>query len=202
MSSLTRHTQFVRAGRVIMPLLALALLSSLFLLNQRPDPDAAIPFASADVELLAREQRLTAPRFAGVSSGGASFSISADLARPDITDPRILSADRLSIAVDGLEGGNTLFVQARRGQVDTGAQTLQLAGDILIRSSIGIAVKTDQMMADVATMTMFVPTPVTGAGPFGNFTAQTMRLSRNPVTGDQLLLFEGDVTLLYEPELP
>ena len=66
MSTLTRHTKVVRAARVVLPLLALALLSSLFLLTQTPNPDAAIPYAEADVQLLAREQRLTAPRFAGM----------------------------------------------------------------------------------------------------------------------------------------
>ncbi len=200
MSTLTRHTKVVRAARVVLPLLALALLSSLFLLTQTPNPDAAIPYAEADVQLLAREQRLTAPRFAGVSSDGASFSIAADLARPDPTDPRILSADRLSVAIDGLEGDNTLFVQAQRGQMDTGAQTLQLAQEVGIRSSHGLSLQTDQLMADVAGLSLYVPTPLTGRGPFGELTAQSMRLTRDIATGDQLLLFEGGVTLLYAPE--
>jgi len=135
-----------------------------------------------------------------MSSDGASFSIAADLARPDPVDPRILSADRLSVAIDGLEGGNTLFVQARRGQMDTGEQTLQLAQDVAIRSSLGLSLQTDQFMADVAGLSLYVPTPLTGRGPFGELTAQRMRLTRDIATGDQLLLFEGGVTLLYTPE--
>lgn len=200
MSTLTRHTQVVRAARLVLPLVALALLSSLFLLTSTPNPDAAIPYAEADVALLAREQRLTAPRFAGMSSDGASFSVAADLARPDPVDPRIMSADRLSVAIDGLQGDNTLFVQAQRGQVDTGEQTLQLARDVLIRSTLGLSLKTDQLMADMQDMSLFVPTPLTGLSPLGTLNAGSMRLTRNPATGQQLLLFEDGVTLLYQPE--
>lgn len=200
MSTLTRHTKIVRAARLILPLLALALLSSLFLLNRTPNPDAAIPFAAADVELLAREQRLTAPHFVGVSADGASFSIAADLARPDPVDPRILSAERLSVAIDGLEGGNTLYVQAQRGQMDTGGQTFQLARDVVIRSSLGFSLQTDQLMANLGDFSLFVPTPLVGRGPMGKLTAESMRLTRDISTGHQLMLFEGGITLLYAPE--
>lgn len=200
MSTLTRHTKVVRAARVILPLAALGLLSSLFLLTRSPNPDGAIPYAAADVQLLAREQRLTAPRFAGMSSDGASFSVSADLARPDPIDPRIMSADALSVAIDGLAGDNRLFVQAKRGQVDTGAQRLQLAENVTVRSSLGISIKADQLMADVGNMVIFVPTPLTGISPLGNLTAGSMRLMRDPETGQQLLLFQDGVTLLYVPE--
>ena len=55
-------------------------------------------------------------------------------------------------------------------------------------------------MADVAGLSLYVPTPLTGRGPFGELTAQSMRLTRDIATGDQLLLFEGGVTLLYAPE--
>lgn len=40
------RTSIVRLLRVILPLAALALLSVLFLLARKPDPQAAIPYAS------------------------------------------------------------------------------------------------------------------------------------------------------------
>lgn len=200
MSAVTRHTHIVRAARVVMPLLGLALLSSLFLLTRTPNPDEAIPFAEADVALLAREQRLTAPRFAGVTSDGASFSVSAELARPSPTDARMLSADQLSVAIDGLEGEHRLFVQAGKGQIDTAERTVQLAQNVTIRSSLGFSLATDQLMANVSAFEVFVPSEITGIGPLGKLRAGSMRLTRQGPEQTQLLLFEGGVTLLYDPE--
>lgn len=200
MAGVTLHTRIVRAARLILPVLALALLSSLFLLTNTPDPDAAIPFSDADMTLLAQEQRLTTPRFAGVSKDDVSFSVSAELARPDPNDPRILSAEALSVAIDGLDGDHTLFVRAGKGQVDTGARTIQLAGEVGLRSSLGLVLTTDQLQADVSQMQIFAPSQITGTGPFGALTAGSMRLTREDATGAQLLLFEDGVALLYQPE--
>jgi lipopolysaccharide export system protein LptC len=200
MAGVTLHTRIVRTARVALPLLALALLSSLFILTQSPDPDAAIPTAGTDLDILINEQRLTNPRFTGVSAAGAAFSITADLARPDPEDPKKLSADSLTVSIDGLSGGNQLFVQAGRGQVDTGARLIQLARDVDIRSSLGIEVQTDQMMGDMIQMEIYAPDTLTGQGPFGDLTAGAMRLTRDVATGQQLLLFEDGVILLYQPE--
>ena len=46
---------------------ALALLATLFLLADRIDPDDALPYAEVDVEDRAREPRMTAPTYAGIT---------------------------------------------------------------------------------------------------------------------------------------
>ena len=56
-----RHTQVVGWLKVALPLLALAVLATLFLLSDRIDPDAALPYAEVDVAERAREPRMTAP---------------------------------------------------------------------------------------------------------------------------------------------
>ena len=58
---MNRRSVIVAWLRVLLPLGALAVLSTLFLLSRKPDPDAAIPYARVDAEALARQPRVTAP---------------------------------------------------------------------------------------------------------------------------------------------
>ncbi len=54
-----------------MPLAALAILSTLFLVARTIDPSDAIKFTDLDVEDRLRDPRMTAPTYAGVTSDGA-----------------------------------------------------------------------------------------------------------------------------------
>ena len=72
-----RHTRLVGWLKVILPLTALAILSTLFLVARRVDPEAALPYAEVDVEDLAREPRMTAPTYAGTTEDGAALTLSA-----------------------------------------------------------------------------------------------------------------------------
>ena len=64
--------------RVLLPLAALAILSTLFLLGRTPDPDDALPYAEVDAEDMVRDPRMTRPEFAGVSKSGAEVTVTAD----------------------------------------------------------------------------------------------------------------------------
>ena len=59
--ALGRRTRIVRWLRVILPLVALAILSVLFLLGRSPDPEARIPYAEGRIADLARSRGITAP---------------------------------------------------------------------------------------------------------------------------------------------
>jgi lipopolysaccharide export system protein LptC len=77
-----RHSRVVGWLKVALPLAALAILSTLFLLSDRIDPEDALPYAEVDVEELAREPRMTAPTYAGMTTDGAALSLTAVEARP------------------------------------------------------------------------------------------------------------------------
>uniref|UniRef100_A0AAN0MF35 Uncharacterized protein n=1 Tax=Yoonia rhodophyticola TaxID=3137370 RepID=A0AAN0MF35_9RHOB len=56
-------------------MIALGLLSTLFLLARAPAEPPDISFA--EIEAMARDQRITAPRFSGVTDDGSVISIAA-----------------------------------------------------------------------------------------------------------------------------
>ena len=59
MAAPNTYSTVVSWAKIILPLVALGLLSTLFLFSRTPDPNRAIPFAAVDVEELAREQPAT-----------------------------------------------------------------------------------------------------------------------------------------------
>ena len=69
--------------KILLPLVALALLSTLFLVSNRINPEDAIPYAEVDVAERLREPRMTAPTYAGTTTDGSSLVVSAAEARPE-----------------------------------------------------------------------------------------------------------------------
>ena len=56
-----RHSRVVSWLKVLFPLIALALLSTLFLLSRAIEPQAVIPFADNEVQERLRDQHITGP---------------------------------------------------------------------------------------------------------------------------------------------
>ena len=76
------HSRLVAVLKVLLPLIALALLSTLFLFSRKINPEDAIPYASVDVEDRLSDPKMTDAGFAGMTSDGASLSIQAGEAKP------------------------------------------------------------------------------------------------------------------------
>lgn len=198
MSRNNTYSRWVFGIKLVLPVLALLSLSTLFLFSRNLNPDDALPFAEADVTELAREQRLTAPRFTGVTQDGSVFSVIADKAQPNLSDPRKMSADFLSMVVDP-QTPSGIRITADTGVIDTGARQVQLAGNVGLQSSSGYRLKTDQLMARFDVLEVFAPETVTGTGPLGDLIAGQMRLQKDPETGHHVLVFLQGVNLIYEP---
>ncbi len=57
------YSRVVAWLKVLLPVIALVLLSTMFLISRTIDPSRAIPFANVDVEGMVRDQRISAPAF-------------------------------------------------------------------------------------------------------------------------------------------
>ncbi len=191
------HSRVVWWTKLILPVVALGLLSTLFLLARTVDPDNALPIADVDVTERAREQQLTAPRFAGVSANGTTFALSATRAKPDAADPRRMTAEDIRLTLTMPEGGDTT-VRAGLGEVDTGSRDIALAGDIRIETPDGFALRTERLQGSLGQMMITAPGEIIGIGPLGKIRAGAMQIGESP-EGDRGLLFTGGVELLYLP---
>ncbi|TGN46479.1 hypothetical protein E4L95_19415, partial [Paracoccus liaowanqingii] len=76
------RTRIVRWLRVLLPLVALAMLSTMFLFSRRSDTESRIPYAEVEAEAAAREGRIVAPDYSAVTPDGARLSLRAAQATP------------------------------------------------------------------------------------------------------------------------
>lgn len=198
MARVDRHTRLVGWLKVILPLTALAILSTLFLVARRVDPEAALPYAEVDVEDLAREPRMTAPTYAGTTEDGAALTLSASEARP-AADGTPAKAAGLRLELATPDGGQTELLAAEAVMDDASRQVL-LSGGVVLTTSSGYRLETAEVTAKLDRTGLESRSPVLATGPAGKIRAESMVLSQdNRTPGAYVLVFKGDVRLVYQP---
>ncbi|SIT03585.1 lipopolysaccharide export system protein LptC [Gemmobacter megaterium] len=196
------HSRLVSALKVALPLTALVLLSMLFLLSRGHDPDAALPYAQVDIGELLREPRLTAPTYSGVTRDGDEVVFSAETAFPGApatgNGARALAPLLRLIAPDG---GETR-VAAQEARIDPGAGQLVLAGAVRVETPEGYRIDSAEVQASLDRSELRSPGAVTATGPQGQIEAGGFTLTRGAEPGREVLVFNGGVKLLYQPQTP
>lgn len=193
-----RHTRLVGWLKVALPLMALAILATLFLLADRIDPDAALPYAEVDVEDLAREPRMTAPTYAGTTSDGGALTLSADEARP-AADGTPAGALGLRLQLETPDGA-TASLTAASAVLDAAGSEIVLSGGVVVTTSVGYRVESAEIAAMMDRSGLQTHAPVTATGPAGQIEAGGMTLGQdNRTPGAYLLVFNGGVRLVYRP---
>ncbi|MGD9916443.1 MAG: hypothetical protein AB7U46_00360 [Paenirhodobacter sp.] len=199
MSYDNRHSLLVAWAKIALPLAALALLSTLFLFSGRTDPTQASLYAKVDVATMAREQRLTAPEYSGVTDDGSSLTVRAKTAKPGTDGLQGASAEDV---IGKLEAKSGLVVDmtAKAGVLDPTSGLIRLSDGVALQTSTGYRMKTAKidMTTDRAKIT--APGQVDGDGPFGTITSGSMELSRPAPDAAYDLVFNGGVKLIYQPQ--
>lgn len=189
------RSRIVALLRVILPLAALALLSVLFLLGRKPDPEASIPYADVDPRDLAARQVVTDPSYAGVTRDGAQISVTGDEVVPGKDGDASASAVRMTLrARDG-----------RAADVSAGAAALngdqvRLGQGARMTTADGWVLTAPEFLASTSAGTVVADAEVNVRAPFGELTAGRAELK--PVgdgSGDHVLDLSGGVRLIYRP---
>lgn len=183
--------------KITLPLVAIALLSSLFLLSGAPDPDAALPYAEVDIDQITREQRVSQPRFAGVMGDGQEIVLTADAVSADADDTNAIHAQAIDGRMD-LSGDEFLTIQAAFGDIDMAAQMATFHENVVLQSSMGYRIQSETMVMALDVFNMRSPTPIHVTGPGIDVTADTMQIAGPD--GETILHFNGSVRVLYEPQ--
>ena len=113
--------------KVILPLIALGLLSTLFLFSRARTPPTSLPFLDIALQERIREQQITGPYFVGTTENGLSLTLSADAARPDSGDLGRLSADNVTVQIK-TKAETLVVMSSQSGVLDVGADRAQLTG--------------------------------------------------------------------------
>lgn len=195
------HTRLVNWAKIILPLIALGLLSTVFLLSQKADLSDTIPFADMDLVQRAHDQGATNPSFAGVASGGEQILFRANSVRPDPADRELLRAESAAASLR-LNGGGVVDIAALRGAASSSGVAARLEGDVQVTTTTGYDIRTEAIDARFDTLFAETPGPVSGTGPPGALNAGRMILTSDPETGAANLQFTDGVKLVYKPAKP
>ncbi len=191
------HSRFVGWAKVILPLLALGLLSTLFLLANDSGSTGDIPFA--EIDELAREQQITTPTFSGLSNDGSVITITADTAQPQQGNLEILSVASPELDMNSTEGTN-LSVVAGEGLINNLLSSAILSGLARLETSSGYLMETKELVADLKTGTIESTGPLAVIAPFGELSAGLVRIEIGKDGEGQQMHFTNGVNMVYDPK--
>ena len=191
------YSRVVAWLKIILPLLALAILSTLFLVARTIDPAQNIPFADVDIDELAREQRIGAPNYSGVTSDGAAVSLLAKQARPDPTAPNRLIGTDVTASID-LSTGTRIDIAAQQVVLDGSRRLASLHGNVVLISTQGYQMRTETLDVALKTTRVQSDTAITLTSDFGTLTSGKFVLTGDGSKGKPyLLVFKNKVRLVY-----
>jgi len=190
------HSYLVGWSKIILPLVALGLLSTLFLFAKSSTDTSSIPFA--EINELARDQRIGTPQFSGVSDDGSVISIGAQSAQPAPGKPDTVTITALSLNLSAADGSD-IKITAIEGEIDGSTKTARLLGLAQLKTSSGYTMETNGLTANLETGVIMSDGALEIRAPFGRLTAGRVTFkTANDDTGQQMLFTQG-VRLIYTP---
>ena len=194
-----RYTRLVSWLKVLFPLVALALLSTLFLLSRGIDPGQSIPFAEKEIQERLRDQQITAPFFTGATAQGDELTFYADvLTTPD---GKIGSnkAENVRVTITTTQG-TSYRLQSNAAEIDLATNRAELTDDVVIMTSTGYRLTSDLMTSGLSSLDVESPGPVYGTAPEGTLEAGAMTVTQPQNGGATQLFFTNRVKLIYKPK--
>ena len=191
------HSRLVGLLKVVLPLVALAILSTLFLVSQGIDPQEAIPYAEVDVADRLREPRLTDAAYAGMTEDGAALSMQAADARPGVTGASDGGrATKVTGRLETPDGGVTELV-AGAGQFDSLAGKVVLSDGVILTSSTGYVMEMSGVSVATDRTALDSEGAVQAVGPLGTLTAGALHVGMSGAA--YVVVFTDGVKLVYQP---
>ncbi|MCC0063416.1 MAG: hypothetical protein H6895_04910 [Defluviimonas sp.] len=193
------HSELVRRLKILLPLLALAILSTLFLLSRQPHTADNLAATDAQIGDLVRDPRMTMPEYSGLTDDGAALRLDASSARPGPTPDAPATAEEMTVRID-TPNGLGIDVTAKGGLVDRATGRLHLTDGVVVLLSSGYRLVSDALDAALDRTELLSEGPVSVDAPFGKIDAGRMKISHTDAgVPGYLLNLSNKVRLIYQP---
>lgn len=191
------YSRAVAIFKVLLPLAALGILATLFLISRGSRMDAVIPFAEDELNERTTNQQITKPFFSGTTAQGDELVVTADIARPaGPNSPAV--ATNVDARVSMADGGR-IDLTSDRANVFVDKDIVSFDGNVEIETSTGFNLVTDRLDAALDGMSGEAPGDVTGTGPMGQLDAGAMEYGALDGEGSLRMRFTNGVKLVYRP---
>ncbi|MCX8952029.1 hypothetical protein OU790_01155 [Ruegeria sp. NA] len=193
-----RYSRMVQFLKVLLPLAAIVMLSTVFLLSRSIETNVSVPFAQKDIDERLAQQVVTRPDYRGTTRKGETVHIEAVQATQG-TEASVPTASEFRGRF-GLLNGGTITLDSNSGLIRPDSGTATFVGDVVITTADGLKVTTDLLNTSLDEVRGDTPGQVNGTGPIGNFSAGRMTFGTEKTDGPVHIVFTDGVKLVYEPE--
>lgn len=173
------------------------LLSTVFFLARTIDTDMSVPFAT--ILEAARESRLNAPNFSGMTEVGATFQVSAKSIKPNVESPDQIDIEAPSLTAAKSNEGE-IFIRSGWASITDGAKTLTFSDLVRIEISGGYTIESRGLVADLEQGNAKTSGPLEVITPFGGLLAGQLVIELGNSDGGAKLLFQDGVKMTYRIE--
>lgn len=195
------YSQIVAGLKVLLPVIALALLSTLFLFSRTNDPTRNLPVSTVESLKDRTSETATGATYSGMTDNGAEVTMRAQMARPDPDRVDRLIAETFDATID-FEDGSRVHITAPDAEMDNAAATARLTGGVDIDSSTGYRIRTEALTSSMTRVEIESDGAVSATGPSGTLDAGKLRIEAadgpDAKDGDVQLLFTDGVRMVYE----
>jgi len=192
------YSNVVAFLKVVLPLIALIILATLFLVPRDVDLESAIPFADIELEKRLRDQQITAPSFSAQTPQGHIIAVTATTAHPDADDSSRTIANDLNAKIS-MSNGNNISIIATHGEMDATFKELVLDKGVTISTSNGFELETGTMVMSVQEVRAESGGDVVATTGIGRLESGRMAIRPAGEADDVYLFFTNGVRLLYTP---
>lgn len=190
------YSRYISFAKIILPLIAIALLATVFLFTTERTIEGGLSFSKADLVSLESGMLVSKPRFSGSNASGDVYYFSAEMLRPDAPSPTSLQATNLSGEITFLQGTS---VQLSAGAAEMGieSKTMSLTSGVAIVFSDGFRATSDNLFAELDVGRLTTNGPVTALSLMGNIQAGNLRVETENRDGaeNRMIWFENGVKL-------
>lgn len=185
-----RHTSIVRRLRLVLPLIAIALVAIMLAWT---DMDANVePVRREDVApQTVGKNELLKPKFQSEDTNQQPYTITADKAFQEADNLDLVILDK-PVADIALKNGAWVALKAKDGEYLQSEQKLKLKGNVKLYHDSGYELSTEEVDLDVTTQTAKSATPVSGHGPAGTISGSGLEANGQ----DGTLIFTGPAKLI------
>ena len=185
-----RHSRFVRALRIALPIGAIAVLGLYFTSSNLTISLGNMEASVGDIEINRDSLRMINPKLEGVTEKNGAYVLTADYAEQDTSDLTTLYLHKVSAKLTQPEDGWSRLT-APKGTFRTKIEELELLGGIDVTSSSGASARVERAVIDMKAQLIRSKDPVEVETADGTLTADGLEIS----AAEKRILFNGNVHL-------
>lgn len=198
------YSRFVAYLKIGMPLVALLLLGTVFLVTSPDDfKGPGLVFTEQDRLALREGLHIVDPTISGATGNRDTYIFRARSMYNTPGNANLVTAETLSGEI-AMGDGRAISIAGTIAELDISAETFHLSGGASLASSDGYTAETQGLIADLKAGTIVSEGPVVADGPAGHVEAGLLRISTNPKSAageseNTVIWFGNGVKLLFEP---